>query len=290
MSSSIAIRVCPLNLSDQFGLLCWPFFNSWGFATLGTFDCDMAACNTQVDRPLHERESLTGLRDRMNDAVFSARQQIGLSDCIQFPWEQGSLAQIFTCAVSKMVPPPGYGDSLLVPEGAGAGDAPASSSVTMTVFDRVIRFGSRRTKTLPDEVQCKLLHERWWLVLNSNPFASSVGRMFAQEDNYSAVEIVGQALGGKSVGALRKRLSQIQRYIKCSCQSGRRLSVNTSRAWLTPSQLLLQSRDSWSVLRLSSMSWGSMWTQTRLGIHGFLEWSARLRRRWTDLPGTRRGL
>jgi len=156
------------------------------------------------------------------DAVISeAASSNGTRTGLQYPWQQGIMASIFGETKDMLLPqidmPVGYFDPVV----SQSLEPAASNSVvtsSKTVFESCVQFGLFRTKLEDQDVQLKLVMLRWEAIIMHCPRASSVGRFMESLDKDMQTSAVRTALGGRSNATLRKRASQVKRYMQWGLQ------------------------------------------------------------------------
>lgn len=109
--------------------------------------------------------------------------------------------------------PVGYFDPVSASSSKGS-CGPDIVTSSKTVFESRVQFGLFRTKLEDQDVQLKLAMMRWEAVIMHCPRASSIGRFIEALEPEMQMDAIRTSLGGRSVSTLRKRVSQVKKYMQ----------------------------------------------------------------------------
>ena len=163
-----------------------------------------------VKRPREElsSEQRSALRRISFDATLSSASTGGL----ELPWESSQMRLIFGPPDLQVFPTMNVlaedvlAENFIVTDGR----APSREVAKPKLHEKTNRFRFR-TRDLHEDEKTTLVLEKWRLIILHAPEASQVGRMITTVARPEQLRIIAEALGGKSMATLKKRLSQVTR-------------------------------------------------------------------------------
>ena len=140
---------------------------------------------------------------------------------LSLPWEHPSFAGVFGESVdifpkvlddSICFENPTSSDVAAVPNPM---DSVEILSAKRNFFEDAVSFNAGRTRCLKFDSQLSLMHQSWMHIVQAFANESEAGKMISDElTSEGQLKILGQFLGGKSVGTLRKRYGEVTRYCR----------------------------------------------------------------------------
>ena len=165
-----------------------------------------------------ESEGLFGMLSHVvDDMLLEARGSVSVHSLLM-PWEHGPLAEVFKNA-SPCVPTVTQPASLSVPQEASSLEQAHSIAMPPAMGVRVFYSGFVSELVFPKPVDSQadnlhLIAQRYELLIAHDYDASSLGKTIKDEPRDVRISLVLEALGGKAVSTLRKRLGELLGMVK----------------------------------------------------------------------------
>jgi hypothetical protein len=192
------------------------------------------------DLSMSAEPSLMGVNAAIDAAILEAQGSVA-SSSLSLPWESGALRQIFQDDLQVLAYPKVQSApfaSVLVQ--SSASEEQAVSSVMplsgQSVYKTMISKAPFLKPLLSPAEEFDLLAQRFEVLLSHNFGGSMLGRDIQDLTRVERVSKVGEALGGKALNTLRKRVGQCSHFVDWC------LSVGTL-AFPVNSQLILEYTD-----------------------------------------------
>lgn len=179
-------------------------------------DFDIADENLLADSKCDSKQNLSEQERRgLDNLAFESAVKNISSSGIVMPWETPQMQLIFGAGFQGL---PKFPTMDPLASDLHVGRLPFSGfdshgSSLPGSHTRAMKFHFR-SRDLSEDEQTRLLLEKWRLVVHHNLMASELGRMIVNLEHEQQLKLVGDYLGGKAPATLRKRMSQVSKFLQ----------------------------------------------------------------------------